>query len=310
MGKGWRAATRSEYRKVEELTLASFFVITLLASTISGVEVPSLRRAPLRRPLAGSAKVVKRTKVRRRGDVGGEERRLNGKVDGPPRDVGAVVGRLIAFGPDGEKIADKAIARCFGAAIAFTSMKFNLIGHVLSLQEREILRVKASQALFYESRESTRDAGSLSFARHVRAKGVRTKSVKMDQVLHVSEYLRGIYDFAMQYFHASCDFRAPLSRASLTFVIPRDHSPEDIGTFALGRGRSRFKQRPTTHGDYSTFMQMSVAFSYKYLMRPTKIPYWPSYARVRELRRTIRATRRGRDGDKAGPGTEFTRDSG
>ena len=31
--------------------------------------------------------------------------------------------RLIAFGPDGEKIADKAIARCFGAAIAFTSMK-------------------------------------------------------------------------------------------------------------------------------------------------------------------------------------------
>ncbi|TGZ47099.1 hypothetical protein DBV15_12229 [Temnothorax longispinosus] len=34
-GKGWRAATRSEYRKVEELTLAGFFVITLLASTIS-----------------------------------------------------------------------------------------------------------------------------------------------------------------------------------------------------------------------------------------------------------------------------------
>lgn len=29
-------ATRSEYRKVEELTLAGFFVITLLASTISG----------------------------------------------------------------------------------------------------------------------------------------------------------------------------------------------------------------------------------------------------------------------------------
>ncbi|KYM82633.1 hypothetical protein ALC53_06808 [Atta colombica] len=265
MSKGWRAATRSEYRKVEELTLAGFFVITLLASTISGVEFPTLRRAPLRRPLAGSAKVVKRTKVRRRDDMDGEERRLNGKVDGPPRDVGAVVGRLIAFGPDGEKIADKAIARCFGVAIAFTSMK---------------------------------------------AKGVRTKSVKMDQVLHVSEYLRGIYDFAMQYFHASCDFRASLSRASLTFAIPRDHSPEDIGTFALGRGRSRFKPRLTTHGDYSTFMQMSVAFSYKYLMLPTKIPYWPSYAHVRELRRTIRATRRGRDGDKAGPGTEFTRDSG
>ncbi|KYN39629.1 hypothetical protein ALC56_06123 [Trachymyrmex septentrionalis] len=194
MGKGWRAATRSEYRKVEELTLAGFFVITLLASTISGVEVPSLRRAPLRRPLAGSAKVVKR----------------------------------------------KVFA-------------------------------KASQALFYKSRESIRDAGSLSFARRVRAKGVRTKSVKMDQVLHVSEYLRGIYDFAVQYFHASCDFRALLSRASLTFAIPRDRSPEDIGTFALGRGRSRFKPRPTTHGDYSTFMQMSVAFSYKYLMRPTKI---------------------------------------
>ncbi|KYQ46301.1 hypothetical protein ALC60_14723 [Trachymyrmex zeteki] len=119
MGKGWRAATRSEYRKVEELTLAGFFVITLLVSTISGVEVPSLRRALLRRSLAGSAKVVKRTKVRRQDDVSGEERRLNG------------------FGSDGEKIADKAIARCFGTAIAFISMRFNLIGHVLSLQERE-----------------------------------------------------------------------------------------------------------------------------------------------------------------------------
>lgn len=32
----WCTATRSEYRKVEELTLAGFFVITLLASTISG----------------------------------------------------------------------------------------------------------------------------------------------------------------------------------------------------------------------------------------------------------------------------------
>lgn len=29
-------ATRSEYRKVEQLTLAGFFVITLLAFTISG----------------------------------------------------------------------------------------------------------------------------------------------------------------------------------------------------------------------------------------------------------------------------------
>lgn len=36
-GKGWRAATRSEYRTSRaELTLAGFFVITLLASTISG----------------------------------------------------------------------------------------------------------------------------------------------------------------------------------------------------------------------------------------------------------------------------------
>lgn len=104
-----------------------------------------------------------------------------------------------------------------------------------------MLRVlaKASQALFYESRESTEDAGSLSFARRVRAKGVRTKSVKMDQVLHVSEYLRGIYDFAVRYFHASCDFLTPLSRTSLTFAIPRDHSPKDIGTLALGRGRLR-----------------------------------------------------------------------
>ncbi|KYM94657.1 hypothetical protein ALC62_14637 [Cyphomyrmex costatus] len=163
MGKGWRAATRSEYRKVEELTLAGFFVITLLASTISGVEVSSLRRAPLRRPLAGSAKIVKRTKVRRRDDVGAGGKR---------------------------------------------EMRFNLTGRVLIL-------AKASQALFYESRESSGDAGSLSFVR-------------------VSEYLRGIYDFAVRYFHASCDFRAPLE----------------------------------------------------------------SYAR------------RGRDGDKAGPGTEFTRDSG
>jgi len=28
--------------------------------------------------------------------VGGEERRLNGKVDGPPRDVGTVVGKYVA----------------------------------------------------------------------------------------------------------------------------------------------------------------------------------------------------------------------
>lgn len=58
----------------------------------------------------------------------------------------------IEFRPDGRKIADEAIVRCFDEAIASVSTKFNLAGRVSMLQERERTRAlaEALQALFYD----------------------------------------------------------------------------------------------------------------------------------------------------------------